>query len=970
MKKLRSQNLILSCLAILIVISCLSFGFSTWALTDSEMTNLNVLADAVVIDSVTFTDLSINPRKLVYDAKKDDDQGRVTYTGKTEGEKLSFKAFGSVNKLNYVGYLLASIEIENPNQKTIFQKYVKDGYIKEPDFEKLYFYEETSSNLVTNDGSYWVSANNDNTRRFMIKASFGWGSFFNYMNPGEFFDSAYTNDIKRGLDYTYDEINDILGALKVLNGINYTVKVTAYPRTYDIVYDSNGGTTPSWKDTNIMFNSDYTISDVVPVNNGYTFVGWSDSKDGDVVYGSNDKISVTALKKSETNIITLYAVWAPNDIQIVYNDGNGNIYNDNSKYNSSYTFKTAEQCNFTSEGFSGWKINETIYLAGSSVKINDLFIPNSSEGLINLVAVYNQELITITYKAGLGIGEEISRIINKDDTYTIESFSSFNYSAPTGFVFKNWINEVDNATYIAGNTYQVNSSNFTISSNKSVVLTAHYIGKSISIIFDGNGGLINGNNEYALTLNYNDSLSSISPVAKLKGYTFKEWNTSKTGDGISLSNDSIINDGVIPNVSNLDSLTLYAIYTENQITIKFEYDKTMFSLTDDSDIVLAYSSSSITLPTPEKGSKDNADKRYIFNAWKIKGDSTKSFAAGINYFYSDFYEGDDQVKEIVLTPDYDEYFLISKGSGNDSGNISFSSNGKTISADSYVLKGSPLSISLSKYSGDSDQSFTVTMGGVAQTTNGLKCEISAVTGDVVADASSSSCILPSTLILMSDYTYKEAGEISSGDKIVSFNHEDGKIRENIIIVNDDISKPGKNYQVIDLYFSNGNKTSYVYEHGFFDVSLNKYVYFNDYNFNDFLGHKFLSFDSNSRTLKITRLISANVRTIFTKVCSPVSANDLNIISDNMLSITGGIKGIFNIFEYDPLTHAYNKRLMNNDIEKYGLLPYEYYKDYFPIEIYNLLPCKYMSIALNKGLITQEKINEYIDKWKNQILLNM
>lgn len=968
MKKLRSQNLILSCLAILIVISCLSFGFSTWALTDSEMTNLNILADAVVIDSVSFTDLSINPKKLIYDAKKDDDQGRVTYTGKTEGEKLSFKAYGSVNKLNYVGYLLASIEIENPNQKTIFQKYVKEGYIKEPDFEKLYFYEKTSSNLAAIDGSYWISTNNDNTRRFMIKASFGWGSFFNYMNPGEFFDSAFSNNIKQGIDYTYDEINEILGALKVLNGINYTVKVTAYPRTYDIVYDSNGGTTPSWKDTNIMFNSDYTISDIIPINNGYTFVGWSDSKDGGVVYESNDIISVTALKKSETNIITLYAIWAPNDIQIVYNDGNGNTYNDSSKYNSSYTFKTVEQCNFASDGFSGWKINEAIYLAGSTIEINDLFIPNSSEGLINLVAVYNQELITITYKAGLGIGEDVSRIINKDDVYTIESFSSLKYSAPNGFVFKNWINEVDNATYIAGNGYQVNSSNFTISSNSSIVLTAHYIGKSISITFNGNGGLINGNNEYVSTLNYNDSLSSISPVPKLKGYTFKEWNTSKTGDGISLSNNSMINDEVIPNVSNLDSLTLFAIYIENQITIKFEYDKTMFSLIDDNDIVLTYSSS-ITLPTPEKGSKDNADKRYRFNAWKIKGDSTKSYVAGINYFYSDFYEGDVQAKEIVLVPDYDEYFLISKGAGTDSGNISFTSNGKTIDKDSFILKNSPLSISLSGFSGDSNQSFTVTMDGAAQTVSGLKCEIAAVTGDVVANASSS-CILPSTLILMSDYTYKEAGEISPGDKIISLNHENGKIRENVIIINDDIFKPAKNYRVIDLYFSNGNKTSYVYEHGFFDVSLNKYVYFNDDNFNDFLGHKFLSFDSNSHTLKITRLINVNVRTIFTKVCSPVSANDLNIISDNMLSIAGGLKGIFNIFEYEPLSHAYNKRLMNNDIEKYGLLPYEYYKDYFPIEIYNLLPCKYMSVALNKGLITQEKIDEYINKWKNQLLLNV
>ena len=231
------------------------------------------------------------------------------------------------------------------------------------------------------------------------------------------------------------------------------------------------------------------------------------------------------------------------------------------------------------------------------------------------------------------------------------------------------------------------------------------------------------------------------------------------------------------------------------------------------------------------------------------------------------------------------------------------------------------------------------------------------------------CLLPTALVLMSDGSYKQAGSIHTGDMVMSFDHETGKVCANLVIGNDDINKPAKLYDVVHLKFSNGKETDFIYEHGYFDITLNKYVYLHETDFGKFIGHEFVFLDDKLNVRK-AKLVKGSINKIFTKLAAPATANHLNLIVDDMLSMEGGLSGLFNIFDYDPATLAFDKEKMNADIKKYGLLSYKDFERFFPKEIYDLLPCKYLGVSIGKGLITWDIFEGYVIKWKAQLLENI
>ena len=231
------------------------------------------------------------------------------------------------------------------------------------------------------------------------------------------------------------------------------------------------------------------------------------------------------------------------------------------------------------------------------------------------------------------------------------------------------------------------------------------------------------------------------------------------------------------------------------------------------------------------------------------------------------------------------------------------------------------------------------------------------------------CLLPTALVLMADGSYKQAGSICTGDMVMSFDHKIGKICSNLVIGNDDINKSAKLYDVIHLEFSNGKETDFVYEHGYFDITLNKYVYLHENDFGKFIGHEFVFFDDKLNVRK-TKLVKGRINKIFTKLAAPATANHLNLVVDDMLSMEGGLSGLFNIFDYDPATLAFDKEKMNADIKKYGLLSYKDFERFFPKKIYDLLPCKYLGVSIGKGLISWDIFENYVSKWKDQLMENV
>ena len=237
-----------------------------------------------------------------------------------------------------------------------------------------------------------------------------------------------------------------------------------------------------------------------------------------------------------------------------------------------------------------------------------------------------------------------------------------------------------------------------------------------------------------------------------------------------------------------------------------------------------------------------------------------------------------------------------------------------------------------------------------------------VIGAVSITAKSDSCLAAGSMIMMADGSEKKVEEITPDDFLLVFNHETGKFESAKVMFVD--SDGWRTWRVINLRFSDGTVTRIIYEHGFFDLTLNTYVYIDEFNAQDYIGHYFATtkvVDGNYLTGQ-TQLVDWFVTDEYTGCYSPTTVYHLNLIVDGKLSMPGGIKGMFNFFDYDPETLAYDKQAMEEDIATYGLMTYDDFKDYMSYEVYCLFPAQYISVSLGKGLMTMEDLEYLIQRY--------
>ena len=226
----------------------------------------------------------------------------------------------------------------------------------------------------------------------------------------------------------------------------------------------------------------------------------------------------------------------------------------------------------------------------------------------------------------------------------------------------------------------------------------------------------------------------------------------------------------------------------------------------------------------------------------------------------------------------------------------------------------------------------------------------------------SECLLPNTLVLTKGNIYKEVKDVSSDDILIAFNHLTGTFVERKIVFNDFEEK--QLLTVIKLEFSNGKTVEIISEHGFFDLDLNRYIYITESNFKDFIGHRFISVNviGGSIQRSETTLVNASSYENYTEVYSPVTEYDLNYITEDVLSMPGGITGLFNIFEYNS-DATINKEKMAEDIRRYGLFDYEKdFKNLISKYVFDVFNIQYLKVSLGKGMITEDYMQYLIERY--------
>ena len=222
-----------------------------------------------------------------------------------------------------------------------------------------------------------------------------------------------------------------------------------------------------------------------------------------------------------------------------------------------------------------------------------------------------------------------------------------------------------------------------------------------------------------------------------------------------------------------------------------------------------------------------------------------------------------------------------------------------------------------------------------------------------------SCLAPGTLITLADGTQKAVEDLTGEEMLLVWDMETGTFGSAPIMFVD--SELTGHYEVITLTFSDDTAVEVISEHGFWDADLNEYVYL-DENAEDYIGHSFLKESGDSMTEVV--LTDVDISTEITEAYSPVTYGHLCYYVNGMLSMPGGIDGLFNIFDVDPDTLTIDEESYAADIAEYGLYTYEEFSEIFPVseDVFEAFNGKYLKVAIGKGLITESRIGELIERY--------
>ena len=94
-----------------------------------------------------------------------------------------------------------------------------------------------------------------------------------------------------------------------------TARPAATQYTYTLYYDANGGSgaPPSQSVTSSEFAVWVPISEIIPTRDGYTFMGWANSRTGTPIYGGNGGYTECLVVHGVDMSTTIYAIWEAHD---------------------------------------------------------------------------------------------------------------------------------------------------------------------------------------------------------------------------------------------------------------------------------------------------------------------------------------------------------------------------------------------------------------------------------------------------------------------------------------------------------------------------------------------------------------------------------------------------------------------------------------------------------------------------------
>lgn len=220
---------------------------------------------------------------------------------------------------------------------------------------------------------------------------------------------------------------------------------------YTVVFDGNNHSSGATAAVTCTYNEDCTLPSNGFSRTGYTFKGWSTTKDGSIKYENNGYVRNLTPVKDAT--VTLYAVWEANTYTVKFDknssEATGNVGSVVCTYDKACTLPAN---NYTRVGatFDGWAVTSNTavqYKDKASVKN----LTATANGTYTLYAHWNINTYKITYNYGGGSAGNYH-------PSSVKYGEVINISNPTRscYSFRGWTISGYNSTYAKSGSSSTN----------------------------------------------------------------------------------------------------------------------------------------------------------------------------------------------------------------------------------------------------------------------------------------------------------------------------------------------------------------------------------------------------------------------------------------------------------------------------------------------------------------------------------
>ena len=213
------------------------------------------------------------------------------------------------------------------------------------------------------------------------------------------------------------------------------------------------------------------------------------------------------------------------------------------------------------------------------------------------------------------------------------------------------------------------------------------------------------------------------------------------------------------------------------------------------------------------------------------------------------------------------------------------------------------------------------------------------------------CVTPETMITLADGTQKRVDEVKDTDRLMVYDFDNGCIAGASITF---FHRMTEEAPVLRVSFSDGTEVGVVGEHGFFDMTDRRFVAVNSEDQEkELAGHRFAKLDAG----RITEVTLTGIRGDGTtdSYFSPVTEAHFNCFTEGMLSISGFMKGLYNVFELEETALRYNAEKKAADIKVAGEMPVEALAGTVSRELFKRNGAGWFAVSVAKGLTTVEEL---------------